>query len=128
MIEQQEFFELMARKKREKDAARADVAAFRQMAQAAVAVENLTEQPMWDLFLRYLQAAKEAWEQERDGTLRHVLDATTTDMTMALKMQAIRLEERVRLIDALMGLPKELIAIGEEAKGIAERMEEDGDS
>ena len=97
------------------------------MAQAAVAMEDLTEQPMWDLFLRYLKAAQEQWRGER-GALVDMLvqsDSMAEGTILGVRFKIARLDERIRVVDAIIGLPKDLIGKGENAKSVVERMEAD---
>ena len=103
-----------------------DAANFRHMSQASIALADMTKMASWDLFLRYLQSAKEAWEADRSGILHELLSPAMTESdVLNLRLRAARMDERVRLLALVINLPNELITMGDQARGIIDRMDEE---
>jgi len=93
--------------------------------QAAVKAELLTGDPVWDLFLTYLQHAIEETEARKEsaqGILIHPANVDHNSMLQA-KIALAEFNSRIDLLKDVISLPKRLIEMGTEAKGLLEREE-----
>lgn len=84
---------------------------LRRVEQAKPPMEKLTGTEEWDLFLQVLQAALDKHVAERDGWAQvHATEANFSyDRLVEVKTQLKLADDRVRLLDWVMGLPKSLI-------------------
>ncbi len=93
--------------------------------QAAVKAELLTGDPVWDLFLTYLQHAleeTETYRQSAQDTLTHPNMVDHHSMLQA-KIALAECNSRIAILEAVISLPKDLIEMGAKAKGLLEREE-----
>ena len=92
--------------------------------QAAVPAEALTGEEHWDIYLRYVQAAIEDSERQREAFQAIVNDPRTvnSDSLMEAKMAMVECASRVEAFKACLSLPSDLVAMGEQAKALLERM------
>jgi hypothetical protein len=93
--------------------------------QAAVKAELLTSDPVWDLFLTYLQFALEETETYRENAQNILIHPTTVghnDMLQA-KIALAESTSRAAILRAVISLPKDLIQMGKDAEGLLERLE-----
>lgn len=95
------------------------------LAQAAVKAELLTGSPHWDTFLTYVQAAIEATRVQATQIERTLADPFILDpaVIMRAKMASALARERILAWEAVMALPKDLMAEGAKARTILERMD-----
>ena len=92
--------------------------------QTAIRTERLTGAPDFDSFLGYIQAAMEATEAQRESLVELLSDPMVVDHARIMQAK-IALAECKGRIDAWQGvieLPKDLIEVGNKAKGLLERM------
>lgn len=99
-------------------------------ARAAVKAEALTGEESWDFFLSFLQEARDRSANVADT---HRAALGNPDLVDPLAVEKARrgiflADERVRLIDAIMLLPKDLIAVGKEAKSLLARLDDDAEA
>ena len=95
------------------------------IAQAGVKAGNLTEHPLWDTFLSYLQAGVETAKADV-ATLRTTLeDPNLNDHVQILGVKAALLlrNERITVLEAVIALPKEIIEQGGRAKLVLDKIE-----
>jgi hypothetical protein len=93
--------------------------------QAAVKAELLTGDPVWDLFLTYLQHTieeTEAYRQNAQNVLVHPSTVDHHEMLQA-KIALAECNSRIDILRAVISLPKDLIEMGTKAKGLLEREE-----
>jgi hypothetical protein len=93
--------------------------------QAAVKAELLTGDPVWDLFLTYLQHTieeTEAYRQSAQNALIHPSIVGHHEMLQA-KIALAECNARITILKAVVSLPKDLIEMGTKAKGLLERGE-----
>ena len=93
--------------------------------QAAVKAELLTGDPVWDLFLTYLQHALEETETYRQSAQDMLTHPNTVDHNTMLQAKIALAEStsRASILEAVISLPKDLIELGSKAKGLLEREE-----
>ena len=93
--------------------------------QAAVKAELLTGDPVWDLFLTYLQFALEETEPYRESAQNILIHPATVDHNTMLQAKIALAEStsRASILEAVISLPKDLIKLGSEAKGLLDREE-----
>lgn len=116
--------ELLERKRLTKDA---DGLArhARLMEQAAVSAKALTGDQKWDIFLQNIQATIQAAEVERDG-FEAILtnpNVVSHDQLILAKIGLAEVTSMIRTCRAVLDLPKDIIAHGEQARSLLERME-----
>ena len=121
-FEREQYRTLMAKKKA--DGQQSPRPVLEILAQAEVGAANLTGDPIWDIFLSYIQAAIERTEAEIRTTETLLGSPEVTDVPdlMRLKIQLARLKERVSAWNAVISLPKDIKIEGEKAKTLLERM------
>ena len=102
-------------------------AALEQIQQAQVRMENLTGDPDWDLFLSYIEAAIQRTEKEAVAHLDQLGSPMTVnvDEIMQLKMALHGCKGRISAWRAILDLPKDIKASGEQAKDLLERIDEE---
>ena len=95
------------------------------LAQAEIKARNLTGDPIWDLFLSYLQAFLETTEDQQRAFESALTDSKTVDHAgiLVAKIGAAECKSRVETLEAVISLPKDLIEMGQEATALLERME-----
>ncbi|HDY66110.1 MAG TPA: hypothetical protein ENH84_07770 [Phycisphaerae bacterium] len=93
--------------------------------QAAVKAELLTGDPVWDLFLTYLQHALEETETYRQRAQDMLTHPNTVDHNIMLQAKIALAEStsRASILEAVISLPKDLIELGSEANSLLERAE-----
>lgn len=93
--------------------------------QAAVKAELLTGDPVWDLFLTYLQHTIEETEAYKLNALDALVHPATVDHHSMLqaKIALAECNARITILEAVISLPKDLIEMGTDAKGLLEREE-----
>ncbi len=93
--------------------------------QAAVKAELLTGDPVWDLFLTYLQHTVEETEAYRQSAQDILTHPSTVDHHSMLQAKIVLAEcnSRIAILEAVISLPKDLIEMGAKAKGLLEREE-----
>ena len=124
-VERSDYIKLVEREAKKAPTQR-DATAFKHMAQAAVALKDLTGQPSWDLFLRYLAGTIEAWSKDKFRAQEALTDPRLGhQQAELLRLQAMLLNERMKVVNAIISLPNELIEMGDKARSIYERMNED---
>lgn len=99
---------------------------LRYLTQAEVAAKDLTGQPAWDLFLRYLRGALEESERQLQELGRALVGPGPIDagQLYELRVRGARLDERIRTIEAMVGMPTDVINMGEKAKNLLDRLGE----
>ncbi len=124
MFEREEYRDLVEeRSKRDMNGQRSEI---RIMAQSAVAAENLTGDPVWDVFLSYIQAAIDGTKDQMAG-LESMLKApqlVDPNGMMSTKIAIIQCEERIMAWRTVISLPKDLKESGEKARDILARMDD----
>lgn len=93
--------------------------------QAGVKAGLLTGHPHWDTFLSYIQAAVESLEAVAQGFEDVLCDPTVVENSELLKAKIGLAECRaqIRTLNSVISLPKDLMAQGDQAKDILERMD-----
>ena len=93
--------------------------------QAAVKAELLTGDPVWDLFLTYLQFALEETEVYRESAQNILIHPNTVDHSSMLQAKIALAEStsRASILKAVISLPKDLIQMGKDAESLLERAE-----
>lgn len=88
------------------------------LVQAQVKMELLTGDPHWDRFLSYLQSSSDAMHEILSGLEKRICDPGLVDpaQIMEAKMSIARMMGRIETMDAVIGLPKDIIESGEKAK------------
>lgn len=84
--------------------------------QAAVQTEKLTGSPEWDLFLSFIEADLEQFEQWLEQLKAQIADSPDTDWE--LKKAYFQCEATIATLTAVMALPKDILARGEHAKSL----------
>lgn len=97
---------------------------FELLVQAAVKAELLTGDPHWDTFLTYLQGAIETAQEHLTVWQQRLADPDVVDDVemRRIKIELIRCRERILAWEAVKSLPRDLMTLGEEAKGLLERI------
>lgn len=92
--------------------------------QASVKAEHLTGDPNWDFFLSFAQAEIEFAEGQIEVFLGKLGDGVTVshDELMVLKIAKRECEGRIAAWRRMMTLPKSLMAGGEQARSLLERI------
>lgn len=95
------------------------------LTQAQPALEALTQQPYWDLFLSYIASAIETWEKER-AQLTEALAVYPLGVDDLLRMRhrLVLLSTRIDTARRISQLPKDLIAAGDKALSLEVRLED----
>lgn len=95
-----------------------------QLMQAEVKMENLTGDGNWDLFLQYIQAAKDKLTERRRSAIDLLASIGVSDIkeVMHYKLLVAELTGRLLALEAIVSLPAEIQKSGEQAKGLLERM------
>lgn len=121
-LSRDEWGDIVAAQKREK--AEAHRPQLEMLRRAAVSAEALTGDEHWDRNLSYIQAAIEDTESQRDGFQAIVNDPRTVngDEMMAAKMAMVECAARIEAFKACLSLPSDLMAMGDQAKELLERM------
>lgn len=122
--ERKDFLKLVAQRRGTEAVDR--IPALEMMAQAAVAAENLTGYPEWDLFLSYIQAAIETTKGHQtsfDAILKDPLITDENELRRA-RIAYFQCAERVLAWEVVLQLPKDLKESGEKAKDILGRLPE----
>ena len=121
-LSRDEWGDIVAARKREKtEGYRPQLEMLRQ---AAVPAEALTGDQNWDIHLRYVQAAIEDTEGQREAFQAILNDPRTvnSDELMAAKIAMVECGGRIEAFKACLSLPSDLMAMGEQAKELLERM------
>jgi hypothetical protein len=94
------------------------------MDRAALEARSVTNDPHWDHFLSYIQAAIETTEAQMQQLHRQLADdARVTHESLLLSKLALkRCEGRLEAFRAVQDLPKDLIASGDEARAVLDRL------
>lgn len=97
-----------------------EIANLRLLSQAEVAADKLTNDPTWNIFLSYIQAAIVRTEQVAAEAEAVVMSPNVTNMDemMAAKMTATIARSRVEAWKQVLELPRLLKRDGEKAKNI----------
>lgn len=121
-LSRDEWADRVEAKKAERDAAHRPQ--LDMLRQAAVGAELLTGNEHWDRYLSYLQAAVEETERQREGFQAIVNDAKTVDhgQLLVAKLAMAECRARIEAWKVAMSLPRDLIAMGEQAKDLLERL------
>ena len=92
--------------------------------QAAIRTELLTGSSEWDSFLGYIQAVMEETEAQRKSLIELLSDPLVVDHVhiMQAKIALAECKGRIDAWQAVIELPKDLIEVGDKAKGLLERM------
>ena len=94
------------------------------LAQAEVEAGSLTGIVQWDRFLSYVAAASETCKQHAAAVRDKIADPAIVDHGEIMQLK-IRLEgwiQRGFAFDSVIGLPKDLLEIGQDAKALLDRM------
>lgn len=104
-------------KKKNQERARRDQSALRQMAMAAPAMELLTGDMHWDVFIKIAQAKIDDIQEEIDGRLSVLMDGPYggADEAIAQRIEISRLMGRVQSLTDIQAIPAILKKQGEEA-------------
>jgi hypothetical protein len=130
MIERGHYVEMLERQRaqREEQKTHATARDFHFLTQASVAAKNLTGTAHWDLFLRYAQGAAEHTKVELAKAAQALVSpGLNADGLADLRARAIRLDERIKTIEAMITLPKDVINEGEKARSLLERLESENE-
>ncbi len=105
---------------------KAKTAQLRVAHRAALQAKHLTSNETWDIFLSYLQSGREACDTALDTYKESLLSPNMVDVPemMRIKMKISEFEAQIRVLDWVMGLPKEIIATGEIAEELLKDAEE----
>ena len=116
-----EFVESAHKKQREKQDQ--SLPQIIQIRSAGHSAELLTGQPEWDKFLGYLAAVREQIEQDRERLTAELddIDTVDPDVVMGITTRRAAMATNLKLLDAVMQLPLDLIKGGKEAGKIMER-------
>ena len=98
---------------------------LRLLEQAEVQSACLTGDPVWDVFLQYIQAAVSATRTQRDAAIARIVSSTTVnhDEMLLQKLIIVECEARIRAWNAVLALPADLKRNGESARSLIERIE-----
>ena len=98
--------------------------------QSAVRLEHITGDPVWDTYLSYLEAAIEGAQAQADQARRILEDSQIVDHDTILKAKVALNECKAMILawETALSLPKDIIAAGDEAASILERMSADDDA
>ena len=96
------------------------------IAQAGVKASLLTGSPHWDTFLTYVQAAIEASRGQLVQLEAKLTDPMFLDPAelMRIKMLAAICRTRIQAWEAVLSLPKDLMAEGDKARDILARIQD----
>ena len=96
------------------------------IAQAGVKASLLTGSPHWDTFLTYVQAAIEASRGQLVQLEAKLTDPMFLDPAelMRIKMLAAICRTRMQAWEAVLSLPKDLMAEGDKARDILARIQD----
>lgn len=102
---------------------------LQQLRQAAVGSADLTNDPSWDMFLSYLQAALEDMEKIKGAHIGALMspDLVGLDDIMRTKIAVASISDQIALLKAVISLPKDIIASGEVAASLMDRIPEKTD-
>lgn len=94
-----------------------------QLRQAAVAAEQMMGTPEWDVFLSYLEAAKQEAVKMRAGYVTDLTNPRIVDQNEIAKLRiaVFRLDDRIQTLAAVIAMPHEIRKHGHVA---AERLKE----
>lgn len=81
-----------------------------QLRQAAVAAEHMMGTPEWDVYLGYLEAAKEEAIKLRKAYVAELTDPRIVDTNEIAKRRiaVFRLDDRIQTLSAVMAMPSEI--------------------
>lgn len=126
-MDRQDFSRLQDAKGKER--AEEDTRRLVAIARAEVMASLLTGTDEWDLFLQNIQAVvNEATAQAHAFQLQIDSPATEATDLARLRLHRILALERVRILGAVMELPKDLIEHGKKARQLIERLRRPDDA
>jgi hypothetical protein len=99
------------------------------VARAQVAMEALTGDANWDLFLSYVQAAIDETDRAIEAVKAALISPQLADplLIMTAKLRAVELTSRAATLRTVIDLPKEIATLGNKARAILVRMEANKD-
>ena len=100
-----------------------DRARLEMMAQAEVKAEHVTGDAIWDWFASYITSAVERTQDSKSALEAQLqsIDLVDDNEVRRIRTEIICCNTRIDAWNAVLSLPKDLKAMGEEAKGLLER-------
>ena len=97
--------------------------ALTMLSQAEVKAEHVTGDAIWDWFLSYISSAVEKTLAAKEALELQNADPLLVDdnQVRRIRIEIIRCQAQIEAWTAVMSLPKDLKAMGQEAKGLLER-------
>lgn len=101
-----------------------NITKLRVMERAALDAEHLTNDGRWDKYLTYLQAAKDRLIRVRDAAAAMLQDprVVSADAMLAAKISFVAADAQIECLSAVMSIPKEIIAAGENARDMLTKL------
>lgn len=93
--------------------------ALRMLHQAEVVADNLTGDPDWDKFLSYLQSTLDISRGQREDIVRRMSseDIVSDEDIRRLKLLLVQIDERIRTLEAVMWLPRQIKDLAVKGQG-----------
>lgn len=93
--------------------------ALRMLHQAEVMADNLIGDPDWDRFLSYLQSTLDISKGQREDIVRRISseDIVSDEDIRRLKLLLVQIDERIRTLEAVMWLPRQIKEIAVKGQG-----------
>ena len=91
---------------------------FEYLVQAQVKMENLTGDQYWDIYLSYLQDVVERISVQSDHARDRLCNTKMVDPNaiIEIKMEIAGLNSQIKLLEAIIGLPKAIMESADTAK------------
>lgn len=91
---------------------------FEYLVQAQVKMENLTGDQYWDIYLSYLQDVLERISVQSDHARDRLCNTKMVDPNaiIEIKMEIAGLNSQIKLLEAIIGLPKAIMESADTAK------------
>lgn len=104
-----------------------DVKTLRTLAQAAVKAEHVTGDTAWNTFVSYLTRALEVAEQQKLEALARLASPVMVNEQQVAQTRNLifRLDERITVLNWVIGMPEEIKRVGSVAREKLLRMETD---
>jgi len=93
------------------------------LAQAEVKADHVTGDAIWDWFASYITSAVESTQANKSALAAQLqsVDLVDDNEVRRIRTEIICCNVRIDAWNAVLSLPKDLKAMGEEAKGLLER-------
>lgn len=94
------------------------------MVQSQPALEKLTGEPTWNLYLSYLQTAIEGAQAQFSRLAVSLTQPLAVGQAEAIRTEMVRIQGQIQAWEAAASLPKDLIKAGEQAAQLLDRLPE----